>query len=165
MQALEARRQARAAIEFAARAACLGDPVGDDAQQFSRLQLQPRAAVRESIHRAQRRAVAVGDARDRRPDRIDAEGVLVSRVAVGERAGVEFEDGGERGDEQRLGIVARHFGVRRRHQGPRVRRVHAQRRALVQRLAHGHEDAGRQTLAGNVADQEEKPLLVQPEKS
>ena len=40
----------------------------------------------------------------------------------------------------------------------------AQHRALVQRLAHRHEDARRQSLAGDVADQEEQPALVEHEE-
>ena len=48
-------------------------------------------------------------------------------IAVLELAGFEIEDSGERGDEQHFGIVARHFGIGRRHEladvGVRARSV------------------------------------------
>ena len=40
----------------------------------------------------------------------------------------------------------------------------AQHRALVERLAHRHEDRRRQALAGDVADQQEQPALVEQEE-
>ena len=45
-----------------------------------------------------------------------------------------------------------------------VRTVRAQRGALVQRLADRHEDARRKPLAGDVADQEEQPAVVEAEE-
>ena len=91
-------------------------------------------------------------------------GILVAGVAVGELAGVEVEQAGEHGDEQHLRVVARDFGVGRGHQRAHVRRGGAQRRALVERLAHGHEDARRQALARDVADEEEQPPRVEQEE-
>ncbi len=84
-------------------------------------------------------------------------------VAVLELTGFEVEDAGEGGDEEHFGIVARHFGIGRRHELADVAVLGAQRGALVQRLADGHEDAGRQSLAGDVAREEEQAALVEAE--
>ncbi len=85
-------------------------------------------------------------------------------IAVGELAGFEIEDPGERRDKEHLLVVARDFGIGHRHELADVRTVRAQRRALVQRLADRHEDARREPLAGDIADQEEEPAVVEAEE-
>ena len=52
--------------------------------------------------------------------------------------------------------------VRLREQRAEVRAAIAQHRALAKRLADRHEDARRQALAGDVAQQEEQSAIVEP---
>ena len=86
------------------------------------------------------------------------------RVAIVEVAGVEIENAGKGGDEQHFRVVARDFGVGRRHELAEIGSRRAQHRALAQRLADRHEDARRQALPGDIADQEEQAALVEPEE-
>src|SRR5205085_11080893 len=91
--------------------------------------------------------------------RLAGDGWLVPGAAVGEASGLDVEHARERGDEKRLAVVTADFGIGLRKD---VRRVPdaAQRNALEQRFRKRHEEAGREALAGNVADEEEEMPLV-----
>ena len=118
-----APRAARAPYSAPCAVLRFGDAVGDRGRALARLAGCGARRGTRSRRRAQRRAVAVREARAARrcpaPKQIR---VVVAGVAVLELAGVEVEDAGERGDEQHLGVVARDLARSPPSSGRRCRR-------------------------------------------
>ena len=69
----------------------------------------------------------------------------------------DVDDRRQERDEEAFGVVARDLAVGLAHHRRDVA-GRAQRGALAERLAHGHEQAARQALARHVADEDEDPV-------
>ena len=157
--------QAFAAIAFACRVLRVGHAVGHDAEQFAGLHAMVAGNIGEAFDRAQRRTGALVQAQQCRLRCVEHIGVVMTGVAVREFAGGQVDDPGEHGDEIHFRVVARDFRIGRAHQFADRRVRPHQRRALVQRLADRHEHAGRQSLACDIANQEEHAIRIQAERN
>ena len=83
-------------------------------------------------------------------------------VAEGQPAAARIQHAGERGDEERLGIVAADLGIGARQDRRRIAGI-AQRNAFQQRFRQRHEQARRQAFARDVAHQEKQALAIEHE--
>src|SRR5678815_53239 len=84
-------------------------------------------------------------------------------IAVLDLAGHRVDDARPDGDKKALRVVPGDLAVGLAHHGPDVTVV-TERDALAQRLAHRHEQATRQPLARDVADEEKDPIGVELEE-
>jgi hypothetical protein len=96
--------------------------------------------------------------------RLEQQRILVPGVAVVQLARFEVEHRRDQGHEELCRIVAGNLGIGRAHDVADVGTWVAQHRALVQRLAHRHENARRESLAGDVADENEQPAMIETEE-
>src|SRR4029453_16458573 len=157
------RLEAFSSVERAPAGRRFGHAVRDETEHVAGLQPERARRVGKAIDRAERRTAAVREAPDEPLAARHEVRRLVTGVAVLEETPARVEGPCQHGDEESFGVLARDLGVGLAHYRLDLARL-PQRRALVERLADGHEEAARHPLAGHVADQEENAVAVEREE-
>ena len=161
----QAVEQAGGRVERRAVVLRLGDTIG--IEQHDRAARQPIAAERigKIVDRAKRRA-ALGRQFARLAARHEHQRRIMPGVAINKLAGSQVEKTGERGHDHHIGAVFRHVVAGGADLRARLDKHAVGGRGVPGRgvayhfLGHGHEEGGRNALAGDIPDHEKEVVSV-----